>query len=809
MPALRIYGLAPRLALTLALVLLGLLVAVLAGATLSSRDTIRTQAREQAAAFEHGAVSALHSVMLAGDGSLALTWLERLRSYPQVRSAEVLRRNGEVAFRDLDTLRKVNAYMGRRAFERDPRPVARIDLPPDLREHVLQGEAITRDDWSADTLLRLRPIANGPECRRCHGYDRAPVLGFLHVTMTTGFAADRIEAAYWRNISAGIAAWLLVTLLALLVVRQRIVRPLRALGGVAQRIGEGELDARVQAPSQGRSDELADLAGAMNHMADRLARTMSSLREAVTEVPIGMLVVDRRGVVLFVNPAAEAALGRSSEQLEGSELGIPIGGGEPVEMDIRRPDGAFGIAEVHVRPITWQGRAAYLVALHDVTERRREAEAASYRAAHDDLTGLANRGAFFEHLREAIERARRSDERLAVLFVDLDRFKAVNDRLGHAAGDELLREMRRRLQARVRSADIVARLAGDEFTVLLHGIREEADAVAVADKLRTALEAPVNLGDEIASVGASIGVSVFPDEAGDPEGLLMQADAAMYRAKESGRGQVRGSGTAPAHGGEAGVGAGLSTELGQALADEALCCLYQPEMRLSDGHLQGLEALLRWDRGEKAMLLPGAFLRHVEEAGLGEAVGERVLRIVCADLAAWQEAGLSVVRVWINLSAAQLRNPQLPDQVAAIAEEAGIRAGLLGFDLTEAAAAADLDQSLRVLEGLKRMGCGVSLDDFGQGYSALNLVKALPAEVIKIDASLTAGLPGDADAAAMVRAIIAMAHGLQRSALAEGVETREQVDHLRAAGCDCAQGYFFGRPRSPEKARQLLRARGL
>jgi diguanylate cyclase (GGDEF)-like protein/PAS domain S-box-containing protein len=447
----------------------------------------------------------------------------------------------------------------------------------------------------------------------------------------------------------------------------------------------------------------------------------------------------------------------------------------------------------------------YIIAAisRDIRERLAVEEKVARMAQFDALTGLPNRHLFQDRLTHAMALAKRSERPMAVLFIDLDRFKLVNDTLGHGAGDRLLREAADRLRGCIRDSDTVGRLGGDEFAAILSELREPGDAGLVARKIIDVLERPFDLDGRETFVTASIGITLYPADSDSAEALIMNADAAMYRAKEQGRNNyqyfTRDMNERAVRRMQ------LETSLRRALEREEFRIHYQPKARLSSGAICGFEALLRWQRPDKGMVLPGDFIPVLEDTGLIVQAGEWVIRGACAQVAAWQAAGLRVPAVAVNLSARQFEQKGLKSLVAEILRDTGVDPSLLEFEITESLLMNDPEGAARNLRDLKEAGVRLSMDDFGTGYSSLGYLKRFPIDTLKIDRTFVRDLSTDADDATLTRAIINLAHNLRLSVVAEGVETEAQLDFLRANGCDEMQGFLFARPADADECGRMLR----
>ena len=440
-------------------------------------------------------------------------------------------------------------------------------------------------------------------------------------------------------------------------------------------------------------------------------------------------------------------------------------------------------------------------------EERRTAVRASVQIEHmayyDGLTALPNRELFIDRLTLALVQARRDTKKLAVLFLDLDRFKHINDSLGHSVGDELLRAMGRRVHEAVRGGDTLARLGGDEFTLLLPGVHNAAEAARIAEKLLEAVRLPFQLPGGEVYVTTSIGVSVYPEDGEDAEALIRSADIAMYRAKEQGRDQFQLY--APAMNAQAVERMGLEHGLRKAMALDQLVVHYQPIVEVATGRIHGTEALLRWRHPELGLVPPDDFIDLAEMTGLITPMGPWILNEACTRTRAWQRGTRFYFSVAVNLSARQFLGRDLVADVKHALRETGLEGRFLELEITEGVAMHSAENTLRTLLELKALGVRISIDDFGTGYSSLAYLKRFPIDTLKIDQSFVRDIGSDADDSAIAAAVVAMAHGLGLTVVAEGVEKEEQLAFLRRQRCDYFQGYLFSRPLAPEEFQSLLR----
>jgi diguanylate cyclase (GGDEF)-like protein len=437
-------------------------------------------------------------------------------------------------------------------------------------------------------------------------------------------------------------------------------------------------------------------------------------------------------------------------------------------------------------------------------ERRRSQERIQFMATHDALTNLPNRIMFNEVLRVAIESARRYERSFAVMFVDLDHFKIINDTLGHDAGDELLRKVSSRLQRCVRASDVVARIGGDEFLVLLQEISEPAQATRVARKLLRAAIEPVDVQGQECRVTASIGIAMYPTHGRDGQELLANADQAMYAAKESGKNnyqffseEIRNRSLERL---------ALENQLRHALGRDELSLRYQAKIDLATNRITGVEALLRWHNAQLGDVTPAQLLPIAEETGLIVPIGRWVLRTACLQNVAWQREGLPEIAIAVNLSPRQFADPQLIDTIKEALGESGMAPGLLEIEVTESMIMASPDAAVRILKSIRQLGVRTAIDDFGTSYSSLALLRKFPVDALKVDRSFIRDLPRSGDA--ITEAVITMGRSLGMTVIAEGVETPEQHAYLREHACDEMQGFLFSRPVVADEFAQLLKGHG-
>jgi diguanylate cyclase (GGDEF)-like protein/PAS domain S-box-containing protein len=471
---------------------------------------------------------------------------------------------------------------------------------------------------------------------------------------------------------------------------------------------------------------------------------------------------------------------------------------------VARPDGSILYLRVSGEPTFDEGGnfRGFRGIGSNVTQAVLAEQKVQQLARFDSLTGLPNRNMFLGELDRAIAQAHRRQGSLALCFIDLDRFKVINDTLGHGAGDELLQMMARRLCATVREGDIVARLGGDEFVVLLEDAAKGIDPQAIGQKLLAAICEPLQIQGNGFLVTGSIGIGQYPADGEDAATLLKHADAAMYLAKGKGKNNIQVYTAELAH--NAARAFELESALRLALVRQEFLLHYQPKINISTGQMCGVEALLRWEQPGRGMVAPNEFIPLAEERGLIVPIGRWVIGEACRQIAAWRGAGLEPPSVAVNLSACQFANDSLVDELLHSLQTHGVDPCDFEVELTESVLMEDPDRANHVLSRLHALGVRISIDDFGTGYSSLSYLKRFPAQTVKVDRSFVSGLPGDGDDAAITRAVIAMAGTLGMRVVAEGVETNAQLDALRAMGCDEAQGYLLGRPMPADKLAERL-----
>ncbi len=598
---------------------------------------------------------------------------------------------------------------------------------------------------------------------------------------------------------------------------------------VAARTLARERMARKEAEAllEQKSRELYDINLNLRALNAHLEESEGRYRTLVELIP-DAIWIHTAGQVVFANPAACALFGAASaaqllgtgalarvpapfraRMAEGTYGDIAAAQRQPrCALQLERLDGSAVEVEFFGCAIRFNDADSVMNVAHDITERRQHEQAMQHRASHDQLTGLPNRALFLDRLAHAIRRAERYGTRLAVMFVDLDKFKAINDTLGHGAGDRLLRIVADQLALCVRASDTVARLGGDEFVLLLDDPVGDTTPGTIAERIGARLAVPVMLAGHEHIVTGSIGISTYPADGLDAEVLLRQADIAMYRAKESGRNGFLFFTEEMQRRLDARVA--LEQGLHRALKSDEFVLHYQPQVDLVSGKVVGIEALLRWQSPELGLVPPMDFIPVAEASNLIVAIGQWVLDHACATLRRWQDSGVPLVPMAINVAASQFANQDFDVLVRDTLQRYGIAARLLTLELTEGLSMGDPQGSIALMNRLKAIGVTISIDDFGTGYSNLGYLKRFPLDKLKIDQSFTRGLAVVAEDGAIVTAVIQLAHNLGLRAVAEGVETEQQLRMLVAEGCDEMQGYYFSRPLpEPQMVAMLQSGAGL
>ncbi len=639
------------------------------------------------------------------------------------------------------------------------------------------------------------------------GYSREEIIGHNPRVWQSGQTPLETYQTMWQTILAG-KVW---------------------SGEVLNRKKNGELfwEAATLSPVKNENGEITHFVGIKQDIsASKAAQEKLRLWQRALESSVNAITIIDASLAnfpyVYVNPAferitgytSEEALGKNGRFLQNQDTDQPelenIRRAVKEQRDGKallrnyRKDGSLFWNELYISPVRNDaGQVTHYIGIqNDVTERKQYEEQLAYQSAHDTLTRLPNRNLAQDRLAQGIIFARRAGHQLALLFIDLDNFKVVNESLGHNVGDQLLQIVAHRLGDCIRSGDTVARLGGDDFAVILTDISQEEEISRVTHKILAAIAEPVPVESHQLTVTCSIGISLFPRDGEDATTLLKNADAAMYQAKDQGRNGIQYY-TAEINS-RIFQRLMLENSLRTALERNEFALHYQPQVSLLTGQVIGMEALLRWHHAELGMVSPANFIPLAEETGLIIPIGAWVLHTACKQAKAWHDAGLPPVRVAVNISGRQFREniPQLVENALA---ESGLPAQYLELEITESVAMQHAESTEITLDALRNMGVRLSIDDFGTGYSSLSYLKRFPINKLKLDQSFVRDIISDSDDAAISMAIIALAHGLKLDVIAEGVETESQLSFLRSHGCDAIQGYYFSRPVPAEQMEQLLR----
>jgi len=579
---------------------------------------------------------------------------------------------------------------------------------------------------------------------------------------------------------------------------------------------------------QQRTGELRAANEALQHDIVQRKRNEAELKLAASvfhNTMDGVMIIDPERRVVSVNPAfvgitgysAEEALGQPSSWLRSErqssefyrEMWTTLEGQGHWRGELwnRRRDGEAFLSLLNIVMVPdSDGRPErYVCVFHDITEMRRKEERIQHLALHDALTGLPNRVLLHDRLGQAIAGARRDQESLGVMFIDLDRFKAINDSFGHDTGNDLLKEVADRLRKCLRASDTVARMGGDEFVVLLRRVDMPPNYGLVAQKIIASLSMPAMLGGHAMQVGASIGIACYPDDGLDPVELMKHADAAMYAAKAAGRGTYRYFQAAMTE--KAVQRLRLEMQLRNAVPNGELELFYQPQVSLDTGVTRSVEALVRWRHPVLGLVPPAEFIPLAEATGIIEDLGDWVLEEACRQSRAWLVQGLERGKIAVNVSARQLQQRGFVERIASLTQQYQISPSDLEIEITESVLMANPEQTSCVLARLRDIGVLVAVDDFGTGYSSLAYLRRLPIDVLKIDRSFVMNADRDEGDAQVVKLIIALGRALKLEIVAEGVETESQAEFLRSCGCNTAQGYLYSRPQPSAQIETWLRER--
>jgi diguanylate cyclase (GGDEF)-like protein/PAS domain S-box-containing protein len=692
------------------------------------------------------------------------------------------------------------------------------------KESELQDiiDAVKKDEVSAEVVM---PILTG-----------ADTIGTVAVCLSEHNIRGRIVRTILFVLALNLLVGLVLGIVLFIASRKTIFNPLTELGRAADRLAKGDLSTRIAIETAG---EIRMLVDSFNKMAEDLERTTVSkeyVGNIIRSMNDALIVVSPEGKILDVNGATCRLLGYEEAELVERPIAMilgaqtPAAGGNPDPAALsgaRTEEKAFLTRDGRTIPVSFSTSAmndsdgnplGLICVAQDITERKRAEEQITRMAYYDNLTRLPNRKLFQDRLDLAISHATRHSRLLALLFLDMDEFKRINDIFGHSVGDLLLQEFAERLKQCVRKGDslarcgtgddgpfTVARFGGDEFAIILPEIHAAGDAAKVARRILAKLAKPFHLDNHEVFVGASIGITLCPSDGTDSDTLLRNADSAMYHAKSQTKNNYQFYEQSM---NEANLQRlSLENSLRRALERDEFRLYYQPQMDLRTGQIVGMEALIRWNHPEKGMVSPAEFIPLAEETGLIVPIGRWALRTACFQAKAWQQAGLNPLSISVNLSGQQFKHQSIREDITSALADSGLDARYLMIEITESILLQNTAATVAILREINDMGLRIAMDDFGTGYSSLNYLRRLPLYSLKIDRSFVQEIDTNPDDAAIAQAIIAMAHSLKLTVVAEGIETQEQMIFLRELGCDEMQGYLLSRPVPAAEAPQFMEYR--
>jgi diguanylate cyclase (GGDEF)-like protein/PAS domain S-box-containing protein len=694
------------------------------------------------------------------------------------------------------------------------------------REVVASGKTVFQKLKAKNGATMLRVVVpfiaqenfRGTNCLSCHHVKSGSVNGAASVTIDlTEEEANiaEIKQMLWLGqLAIQVLLSIIISLFVRIMIVRNIAKPVKKLQmamaeiqhdeDLSKRVDIDENNADIGEMANSFNSLLASLQYATERL-DLFSHVFESSSEAIviTDAEHNIVVVNLAFTlitgydladVMWKNPKLLSSGRQTPEFYQSMWQSINETGRWQGEIWNRRKNGEIFPEWLSISTVKdGNGKVTnYIAIFNDITRRKESEQQIQFLAHYDALTKLPNRTLFADRIQQALATAKRGAKKVALLFLDLDRFKSINDSLGHLSGDLLLQSVANRLKSCVREMDTVCRQGGDEFMVLLTEIDKAEDATYIALKIISAMSDAHLVEDSRLIVTFSIGISIYPDDAADSLLMIKNADAAMYHAKEKGRNNFQFF--TPDMNAEASERLVMEGDLRRAVQQNEFVLRYQPQIDNRSGNIVGMEALVRWQHPDKGLISPARFIPIAEDCGLINSIGEWVLKTACIQNKKWQDEGLLKVPVAVNISALQFHQKNFKESIAQALQESGLEPGYLELEITEGIAIKDIETTVRSLNELKLMGVLISIDDFGTGYSSLSYLKRFPIDKLKIDQSFVCDLTTDADDAAIVQTIISMGHGLRFKVIAEGVETAEQLAFLKEKECDEIQGYYFSKP---------------
>jgi diguanylate cyclase (GGDEF)-like protein/PAS domain S-box-containing protein len=708
------------------------------------------------------------------------------------------------------------------------------------REVIDTGKTLFQKQQAGDGPPTLRVVVpfiaqenfRGTNCLSCHHVKPGSVNGAASVVIDlTEEEANITEVEKWLwlgQLAIQILLSVIISLFVRVLIVKNIAKPVKTLQLAMAAIQRDEdLSKRVDIDEN--NADIGEMAHSFNSLLESLqyankrldlfSQVFENSGEAIviTDAERNIVAVNQAfclitgyelADVMWKNPKLLSSGRQTPDFYQGMWMSINETGQWQGEIWNRRKNGEIYPEWLSIGTVKDEKGAVdnYIAIFNDITQRKESEQRIQFLAHYDALTKLPNRTLFGDRLLQSLAAAKRSGKKVALLFLDLDRFKSINDSLGHLSGDLLLQSVANRLKSCVRETDTVCRQGGDEFMVLLSEIDRAEDAAQVAMKIIAAMSEAHFIEEYHLIVTFSIGISIYPDDADDSQIMVKNADAAMYHAKEKGRNNFQFF--TPDMNAEASERLALEGDLRHALQQEEFLLHYQPQVDNHSGKIIGIEALIRWQHPEKGLIPPAKFIPIAEECGFINAIGEWVLSTACAQNKKWQDEGLLRVPVAVNLSALQFHQKNITETISHVLRETGLESGYLELEITEGVTMKEVETTVRTLNDLKQMGVLISIDDFGTGYSSLSYLKRFPIDKLKIDQSFVRDITTDADDAAIVQTIISMGHGLRLKVIAEGVETAEQLAFLKQRECDEIQGYYFSKPLAAAEFSKFVKSLG-